>query len=534
MYFTYFKQKDMKISKSGLLNLSLVFTVLGLWLVAVSMAQRQLYVDLNNASQYMEKIQFISSWSTDSAFLEQINGSNGSVKIQTNNFILSKTWSDENVISGGYYSSILWWVKNKIEWKGKNVSANVIIGWSENLIRGKYNVILWWKWNNIENWEYSVIVWWKNNVLSWNYSAVLWSDNILEGSRSTVVWKNWDVKGNYSTALWKNSKVEANNSFLWTDGSATEALTEDNVFVVMAKSGMIINANQAHNFAKLTIWWPLILSSKITDENVQCGAWEGWWILKVKDAGSQKCLCSCDGSWRNSMLGKGRCISVCDSSIKPECGTEVRRICDSGNNKVLFSWSCDKWIPAKWTWAYFMDKNDKVHRSCQTDDGGTIWCSGDVVNATEPLEWCESYTCQWTPPDGAILITGSNKNLTHYVNNTLYENEETAGENKCAWICNKYILNYYTGGRCEHAYSDCNLPSYDCFYPYVKTETLTTDHEQIWTCQFLDIDSSECRYCETWYHYNENGKCVKSTCNHCAHSWFPYCFPINFSPSCIE
>ena len=69
MYFTYFKQKDMKISKSGLLNLSLVFTVLGLWLVAVSMAQRQLYVDLNNAAQYMEKVQFISTWSNDSAFL---------------------------------------------------------------------------------------------------------------------------------------------------------------------------------------------------------------------------------------------------------------------------------------------------------------------------------------------------------------------------------------------------------------------------------------------------------------------------------
>jgi hypothetical protein len=395
MYFTCFKQKDMKISKSGLLNLSLVFTVLGLWLVAVSMAQRQLYVDLNNAAQYMEKVKFISTWSNDSAFLEQIG--DGSVKIQTNNFILSRTWSDENIISGAYYSSILWWIKNKIEWKIRK-GTNVIIGWSENLINSEYNVILWWKWNQIENWKYSVILWWKDNNLSWDYSVILWSDNKLKGSQSTVVWKSGYVKGNYSAALWTNSKVEANNSFLWTDGGTTETLTGDNLFVIMAGSGMIINNNVAHRFAKLTIWWPLIVSSKNTDENIQCGTWKGWWILKIKNAGSQMCLCSCNGSWRNSMLGKGKCMGICDSSIKPECGNDVQRI--KVWNFIEYSWSCIFGKVVKWTWAYLVTKYDKVHWSCQTDDGQTIGCSGTATGLPY-------VACHWSHAGGDWVILWS-------------------------------------------------------------------------------------------------------------------------------
>jgi len=541
MYFTYFKQKDMKISKSGLLNLSLVFTVLGLWLVAVSMAQRQLYVDLNNAAQYMEKVQFISTWSNDSAFLEQI-GNDGSVKIQTNNFILSRTWSDENIISGAYYSSILWWIKNKIEWKIRK-GTNVIIGWSGNLINSEYNVILWWEWNKIENWKYSVIVWWKDNTLSWNNSVILWSDNKLEGSRSTAVWKSGYVKGNYSAALWTNSKVDANNSFLWTDGSTTETLTGDNLFVIMAGSGMVINSNKAHKFAKLTIWWPLIVSSKDMDENIQCGTWKGWWILKIKNAGSQMCLCSCDGSWRNSMLGKGRCTSVCDSTVKPECGenSEVKRVCDDGKISFEWSWLCKMWQVAKWTWAFFMDKNEKMHWSCQTDDGNAVECSGYVTNADVPLSWCQNYTCIGEEPANAIRVPWSNQNLTWYTKRTLYPSLEAASGHKCAYICDKNIPAYperepNKGERsCRRASEICLRNLNECqepFEPKNQNPTLT-DHEWEWICSYWEIEET-CNLCEDWYEYDEDGNCVPLTCHHCAHKWFPYCFPIDFSPLCEE
>ena len=537
MYFTYFKQKDMKISKSGLLNLSLVFTVLGLWLVAVSMAQRQLYVDLNNAAQYMEKVQFISTWSNDSAFLEQIG--DGSVKIETKNFILSRTWSDENIISGDF-SSILWWIKNKIEWEG----TNVIIGWSGNLINDEYNVILWWEWNKIKNWNYSAIVWWKDNtLLSWNNSVILWSDNRLEGSQSTVVWKSGYVKGDYSAALWTNSKVEANNSFLWTDGSTTEALTGDNLFVIMAGRGMGINSNKAHKFAKLTIWWPLIVSSKDIDENIQCGTWKGWWILKIKNAGSQMCLCSCNGSWRNSMLGKGRCISVCDSTVKPECGenSEVKRVCDDGKISFEWSWLCKMWQVAKWTWAFFMDKNEKVHWSCQTDDGNAVECSGDVTNADVPLSWCLNYTCIGEEPANAILISWSDQNLTWYTKRTLYTGLEVASGHKCAYLCNKTLLAYPERDSnreerfCTKASDICGNTKNECKEPFEpKNNTLTlTNHEREWICTAWGIEET-CKICEEWYERDENNECVPITCHHCAHKWFPYCFPINFSPYCTE
>ena len=438
MYFTCFKQKDMKISKSGLLNLSLVFTVLGLWLVAVSMAQRQLYVDLNNAAQYMEKVKFISTWSNDSAFLEQIG--DGSVKIQTNNFILSRTWSDENIISGAYYSSILWWIKNKIEWKIRK-GTNVIIGWSENLINSEYNVILWWKWNQIENWKYSVILWWKDNNLSWDYSVILWSDNKLEGSQSTVVWKSGYVKGNYSAALWTNSKVEANNSFLWTDGSTTETLTGDNLFVIMAGSGMIINNNVAHRFAKLTIWWPLIVSSKNTDENIQCGTWKGWWILKIKNAGSQMCLCSCNGSWRNSMLGKGKCMGICDSSIKPECGNDVQRI--KVWNFIEYSWSCIFGRVVKWTWAYLVTKDDKVHWSCQTDDGQTIGCSGTATGY--PYR-----SCWGSHPTAWVIVWSSVYVEVNWIKAWYYTSGSTPWV--CEYTCDTSKGYHWNGEMCVNTY----------------------------------------------------------------------------------
>lgn len=485
----------MKISKSSLLTLSLIFTTLGLWAMAVSTSERQLYINLNNASQYMETIQFISTWSNP-AYLRQIG--NGSIKIQTNNFILTQTWDNENIISGKNYSSILWWEKNYIEWNGKNI----ILWWKDNSINGEYNVILWWEWNKIENWKkYSVILWWKENTEDWNYSVILGSNNTIEGTGSIVVWNSWSVKGDFSAALWNNSNVEANNSFLWTDGSTTETLTQDNVFVVIAESGMIINTNQAHRFTKLTIWWPLVLSNKDTDKNIQCTWWNGWWILKIENADNQMCLCSCDGSWRNSMLGKGRCMGICDSSIKPQCGNDVKRI--KVWDHIEYSWSCNFWVPVKWTWSYLVTKNSKVHWSCQTDDGQVIECSGTATGL--PYN-----SCNGTAPNGEWVIKWNSS----YVNwfwgwNTTW----TYTENENPWTC-EYTCNTANGYHRDEASQSCKN-TYNCSWtvPWANTRTwsnTTTNPNQewtyvqteweLWTCKWTCINSS---YIRTW----ENNYC---------------------------
>ena len=533
----------MKFTKSGLLSLSLLFTVLGLWIMTVSMAaERQLYIDMNNASQYMGTVKFISTWSDNSASLNS-QTNNNSIKIQTTNFILTKTWADEeNIISGGLYSSILWWEHNNIKWTWTYDNISVILWWENNTINGILNVILWWESNKIEDWkQQSVILWWKSNIIKWNKSVVLWSYNaIKDGTWSIVIWTYWSVSGNYSVALWKRSHVEANNSFLWNDDGVTaETLAEDNVFVIMSKKGMVINTSKAHNFAKLTLWWPLIISSKDTDDNIQCGWWNGWWILKIVNSEDQMCLCSCDGSWRNSMVGKGRCMGICDSRIiKPECGgTDVKRVCDSSNHKISFSWSCSVWEVAKWEWAYFIDKNEKVHWSCQTVDGSTVGCSGTVSNAGDVLEWCAdiNYTCRWEIPANSVFVEWSDRNLTKHTERTLYPSREEASEHKCAYFCNELEHYHYDSDikSCIAWRDPCLKSNPRCESPFERTNRKYENHKYTWSCKLWE-DEWECfPACEPWYKL-ENDICVKIACNHCASSWFPYCFTINFKSSCTE
>ncbi len=516
----------MKISKSGLLGLSLLFTAMWLWLIAVSVADQQqqlLNIDLDNAVQFMEKVKFISSWSTFSATLDQMGS--GSVRVQgtSSNFILTQTWIDkENIILNWPYSTILWWEKNIIDGR-----YNVILWWEENSISGGYNVILWWERNRIKNGkQYSVILWWEDNEVEWNNAVVLWSYNTVgEGTWSTAVWMSGYVEGSHSVAMWLNSKVKANNSFLWSDGSATEDLTWDNLFVIMAENGMIINANRAHNFAKLTLWWPLVISGAENDKNIKCWTWEGGWILKIVNAENQVCLCGCDWSWRNSMLGRGRCMSICDSSIKPECDTTVKRVCDNG--KILFSWSCITWKPVKWTWAYLMDKYDRVHRSCQTDDGSAVECVQPVTNKNEYFPWCQSYSCQWSVPAGAYLVEGSNQGLEGWVQNALYASESEAAWKKCAYVCDSNHKLSEDGKSCEELTYECAwiMPWENTRkWPSTTTNQVIADGwwnfvdnplGDLWACQWSCVDA---RYKKV----DGENSCVLEEQGECSSSHF-YC-----------
>lgn len=518
----------MKFSKSGLLSLSLLFTAMGLWLLAISRADRQLYIDVNNASQAMWKVKFISTWSEYTATLSQV-GNHGSVKIQTNNFILTQTWyNEENIIITWSNSSILWWEKNII-----SGNQNVILWWEDNSIYGDFDVILWWESNKIENWKkHSVIVWWKNNTMNWDKSVILWSDNRVKGTWSIVVWNNSSVDGDFSAALWSNSHVNANNSFLWTDGNSTDPLTEDNVFVIMANKWMIVNTGIAHSFAKLTLWWPLIISNKDTDQNVQC-EWSKGWILKVVNDENQMCLCSCDWSWRNSMLGKGRCMSICDSAIQPECGSGITRTYDG--SKVSFSWSCKVWVPAKWTWAYFVDKHDIIHWSCQSDDGNIVECSASGTGGTIWCEWDCGYTCYGPEPDRAILLEWSDQGLTENTERTLYSDEDAPWK-KCAYICDADNNFRYDKilKKCVEVSDPCTNDPIWCEPPFDIYNMTHENHKYTRNCKYWKIIRECTPKCEDWYEMDDNGDCIKITCHHCANKWFPYCFPINFSPSCTE
>ncbi len=453
----------MKISKRIVLIMWCIFTIAGLWLI-VEAVNKNLYMDFDNAVQHIERIRLISDKDTTNSIVVTMSEIwSGLTKIETDNFIKDDSNSIVNVNNSK--STILWWLENKIEgWK-----YIVILGWLRNIINWSYSSVLWWEWWNIAGGQWNSILWWKDNLIRWNnYSVIVWGSwNKINGSYSAVIWVDSSVEWDYSIALWKNSKLKADNSFLWTDWNyADETLQTDNVFVVMSMSGMVINTGSAHKFAKLTIGWPIIMYADKNDENAECGWGIWWWTLKVvnnKSNTGQVCLCSCDGSGRNSVFGKGKCQSTCNVTIEPKCGTDVQKICSDG--KYMYSWSCEKWEVIEWTWAYMVSKDDKIHWSCQSTDGAVVWCSGTVL--ATPAK-CEKIECAWTKPSwNGVIIVDSWVDVNG-TSKWKYEPNNAPPAHSCQWTCAtgydineektwcEFIKQFIITYKCDYEWNDGN------------------------------------------------------------------------------
>lgn len=358
--------------------LSLVLSaVVAVWLwqmTTLAATDKDISMDLTRAIQHMVNVKIISG--NNSAVLKYTG--KGVFWIQTKNFVISQTWANLNSISNAVDvegSSILWWIKNSI---GGGYSS--ILWWESNINSGNFSAILWWKLNNISNSsKNSSIVGWNSNVLNWESSVIVgWSSNILNWNYSVVLWNNAGLTWNGSVALWSNSKINnADNSFLWTDGSSTDALTWSNVFVVMAENGMVVNTGSASDSAKLTIWWPLVINGSANDV-VLCDANHKWVIKVVDGDNNHKCFCSCDWvDYWHSLYGQWRCEWICngEKEKKPDCGTKVTV---SSTTPKVFLWECNVWEAVTWEWAYSVDKDGIVHWMCQTDAGLVANCTGYV------------------------------------------------------------------------------------------------------------------------------------------------------------
>lgn len=384
------KQKRMTIKKLGFSALCLLITFGLCRLITMSVDaawwgsdgfeyDKSLKMDLGNNTHQMEAVKLISRWDDSSEATIRSVGQTNLVWIQTNNFVISKSDnSSKNLIEwGSNNSNILWWIKNVV--KGAYSS---ILWWENNTNKWDYSTILWWIWNKIKEdtneSNYSTILWWSNNTVEWNGSVIAWwRNNKIEWDYSAVVWVNNTVEWDYSVALWRDSKVSANNSFLWTDGSQSDkTLQHDNVFAVVSQHGMVVNADKAHPYAQLTIWWPLIISKSSSDV-VKCDV-DHSGVLKVVDGnGGRTCLCSCDGRDWNSLYGEWTCQWRCNTKLEPKCGNVYK--CSSWT-KRYFKWTCTDWEVIQWQWAYIVTRDDKVHRTCQTKDGKTLQCE-DVAKS---------------------------------------------------------------------------------------------------------------------------------------------------------
>ena len=427
----------MKISKTTVLALWVMFSAASLWLILVDAWDVDVLVDPSNAIQHIKNVRFISTWNTAFATMKAQNKNNIVQISMDGNFILSKTWDlskawdDEiNMILGSGLSSILWWIKNKI-WENFRWNS-VILAWSGNGISSwGYSVILWWEWNNIVE-PASTIVWGRDNAIGtkgegffWNV-IIWWENSRVLASYSVAAWNNNEVAWNSSVALGSWAILGVDNTFLWTNSESVEGLGVNDVFVVDANSGMVVNEDRAHSFARLTLWWALSVFSNVDDENIQCGGWVGWWILKaVTTDTNQMCLCSCDGSGWNSMFARGRCVGACNWYMEPECGNTVERVC--GEDWVTYSWSCVRSKAINGEGSYLVDKNNKIHRSCQADDGSVKYCSGFVSSAVTECIWY----CEWDLPLNSHLNWRA---MTTWNNVSFFYDSEWTGD--CSYSCN--------------------------------------------------------------------------------------------------
>ena len=355
--------------------------VVSLVLAAEETGVKQLNMDLGNAVQHIETVKVISSDNTTEATIKSVGAVN-LVGVKTNNFIISQMW--DNKINAGNNSNILWWTNNQINW-----SYSSILWWSRNRNNGNYSTILWWSGNTIKAWwsNYSTILWWRNNSIKWTWSVIAWGrNNNITWDYSVIVWVDSSVNGNNSVALWSNSKVSASSSFLWTDETHNDVLSANNVFAVVSSGGMVVNANAPHILAQLTIGWPLVISQS-TDDVVSCDGSNAW-VMKVVDGEmDRKCLCGCDGSNWHSLYGQWTCEKKCNTNLRPVCGDKVVK-CSTGG-LYYFVWTCGEWaVPMWWMWAYVVTNDNKIHRSCQTDDWVIEQCEADGSSSPVWTDYC--------------------------------------------------------------------------------------------------------------------------------------------------
>ena len=347
----------------------LISSLLLLGTITYAANTKEIKVDLTNAIQHLNRVKVINKNSTWEAVL---SNTNNKINIKTDNIVL---WDTNSIITSNN-SSILWGENNEINtWKN-----NTIIAWLHNKIeKSTTSNILWWERNTIkENTKNSSIIWWLNNTIyEWSNNSTIigGSWNGISWSLSSIIWNNNNITWNNSMALWSWAKINSNNSFLRTEWSTNETVNTDDIFVVISKSWMVVNTDNANPMAQLTIWWSLSVHKNMKDENIECWGWKWHWIIKSVQkwwSETDKCFCSCNWDNWNSIFWEGECESYCKADLIPKCGNKIEIKNIAGQKKPV--WSCEVWEVIEWKGSYFMKWNT-IYRICQTTDWASTTCS---------------------------------------------------------------------------------------------------------------------------------------------------------------
>ena len=422
----------MKISKVGMLSACGLLVLCSLAFMAEWAKPIKVITieqSLDNAVQHINSIEFIQAGNTLKAVVD--SAENQLVHIDTNNFLM---WN--NKISSSNASSILWWTGNEISWW----SGSVIMAWSKNTLLWDSSVIWWWVSNKIEKLlKGSVIMWWLGNTIklnSNNSTIVWWSNNTIRWDNSIIAWNNNMVNGNNSVALWFGSKVIWDKSFLWSDSSHNTELRENNVFAIESDGWLVVNANAAAEWAKLTIWWSIIIAGGANDDRAVCWGLNWKWLIKsVKnDSGTGDCLCTCNWETWNSLYWEWRCEAMCKGgNMSPQCGSVVEKI-DLGDGTCTYSGSCEVWHMIMEH--IYVDKDNYIHWVCQTSDGTVSSDCKAISNGGNCTPAGYTHQCGWTEPwwDGVNKWSSS---YTEWYTPISWTYEKNWTLWACQWRCNE-------------------------------------------------------------------------------------------------
>ena len=437
----------MKSQRTRLLLVVLWVFIATFSLVLVFAAELNIKSDLSNAVQHIEKVIFRQNINSDDSSRVILTNEWTFARIETTgyNFMINNSNTNPNKIteaSDVVWNTILWWEWNRILDASE---YNVIIAWERNKIKGSSWSTIWWGINNrIESGSYNTIAWWSGNKIEWNRSSIAWwENNSISWDYSVAMWFSNNVIGNASVALGNNSNVNANNSFLWTDDVNNGWLNRDNTFAVVSERWMVVNSNKAHSLAKLRIWWSwsLVLSEW---SDVDCNTTTKW-VIKAENNGGSVCLCSCNWTWWSSLYGGSTCWEVCgwDWSSSPQCG-DVKKVC--WGDSYTYSWSCVEWKVIEWTWAYFVDKDGRVHRSCQTEDWKVVECKKEPIGDNCDGRWAQNH-CDFSLIWASDSLIDRTCNTDWFTNDIivwrLFDSDHLDVACSAGELCTKVCIEWY-------------------------------------------------------------------------------------------
>ena len=174
---------------------------------------KNLSTSLKYAVQHIWRVNLIKNNSSASG---SIVPADSMVKVNTDNFVVSKNKSGNKIEWTSVSSSILWWGKNVIS----SSENSTVVAWWQNMVSAATSMIWWWVGNQIGVWsDNSVIIWWNSNSISWwtSSSVVGWYKNRIEWEYSVAAWRNNTVIWDYSVALWSwSGQTELTGSSLRT------------------------------------------------------------------------------------------------------------------------------------------------------------------------------------------------------------------------------------------------------------------------------------------------------------------------------